>query len=83
MLRRERRLERLASEPLEAVYGELPSISIDYAVMERTDKVAVIPGDFGWSDVGSWRTLWDFKEEDASTYRMGDVEIDGGGNVLC
>ena len=76
-------LERLDSEPLKQVYEALPSISIDYAVMERTDKVTVIPGDFGWSDVGSWRTLWDFRDADESTYTMGDVvEIDGGNNVL-
>ena len=51
--------------------------------MERTDKVAVVPGDFGWSDVGSWRTLWDFREPEERTYAMGDViELDGGGNVL-
>lgn len=76
-------LERLDREPLAQVYEALPSISIDYAVMERTDKVAVIPGDFGWSDVGSWRTLWDFRDADETTYAMGDVvEIDGGGNVL-
>jgi len=76
-------LERLGEEPLADVYAALPSISIDYAVMERTDKVAVIPGDFGWSDVGSWRTLWDFREADESTYTMGDVvEIDGSNNVL-
>jgi len=76
-------LERLEGEELSKVYAELPSISIDYAVMERTDKVAVIPGDFGWSDVGSWRSLWDFREDGESTYSMGDVlEIDGGDNVL-
>ena len=76
-------LSRLSAEPIADVYPTLPSISIDYAVMERTDKVAVIPGDFGWSDVGSWRTLWDFREEREETYAMGDVlEIDGGGNVL-
>ncbi|MDP6942693.1 MAG: mannose-1-phosphate guanylyltransferase [Myxococcota bacterium] len=76
-------LDRLNSESPETVYPQLPSISIDYAVMERTERIAVIPGMFGWSDVGSWRTLWDFRGEDSSTYRMGDVvEIDGDGNVL-
>ena len=78
-----RGLSRLDSEPLHLVYEALPSISIDYAVMERTDKVAVVPGDFGWSDVGSWRTLWDFREGEQSTYSRGDVlELDGSGNVL-
>jgi mannose-1-phosphate guanylyltransferase len=76
-------LDRLTRESVDVVYPDLPSISIDYAVMERTDKVAVIPGNFGWSDVGSWRTLWDYREDGASTYTRGDViELDGSDNVL-
>ena len=39
--------------------------SIDYAVMEKTDKASVIPLDAGWSDVGSWSSLWDISEKDA------------------
>lgn len=42
--------------PLEA-FAELPSISIDYAVMEQADNVAVVEGDFGWSDIGSWKAI--------------------------
>lgn len=40
-----------------ANYESMPSISIDYALMEKTKKVAVIRGDFGWSDVGSFEAL--------------------------
>ncbi len=47
-------------------YQKLPSISIDYAVMERTDKAAVLPSDFGWSDVGSWKSLYDFSPKDTN-----------------
>jgi mannose-1-phosphate guanylyltransferase len=66
-----------------SVYPGLKSISIDYAVMERTQHIGVIPGDFGWSDVGSWRSLWDFRPDGASTFSGGDViELDGTGNVL-
>jgi mannose-1-phosphate guanylyltransferase/mannose-6-phosphate isomerase len=39
---------------LEAAYGESPSISIDYAVMEHSEHSAVVPAGFSWSDVGSW-----------------------------
>ena len=53
-------------------YRQLPNISIDYAVMEKTDKAAVLPSDFGWSDIGSWKSLYDFIAKDA----MGNV-IDG------
>lgn len=41
-----------------------PSISIDYAVMEKTSKVAMVPMDAGWSDVGSWAALSDISEKD-------------------
>lgn len=40
-----------------ATYESMPNISIDYALMEKTDNVATIRGDFGWSDVGSWNAL--------------------------
>src|SRR5262249_10340585 len=43
----------------ERVFAQAPKKSIDYAVMERTSLAAVLPVDFGWSDVGSWSTLWD------------------------
>ena len=42
-----------------------PSISIDYALMERTDRAAVVPVSFGWNDVGSWSALWQIGEKDA------------------
>lgn len=42
---------------LAELYPKLQSISIDYGIMERSDQVLVIPGDFGWNDVGSWDAL--------------------------
>lgn len=47
-----------------AVFSACPSDSIDYAVMEKTDKAAVIPLDAGWNDVGSWSALWDVTAKD-------------------
>jgi mannose-1-phosphate guanylyltransferase/mannose-6-phosphate isomerase len=47
-----------------------PADSIDYAVMEKTDKAVVIPLDAGWNDVGSWSALWDV------------IDKDGNGNAL-
>ncbi|SER47369.1 mannose-1-phosphate guanylyltransferase/mannose-1-phosphate guanylyltransferase / mannose-6-phosphate isomerase [Faunimonas pinastri] len=42
-----------------------PSISLDYAVMEHTDRAAIVPSDFAWTDVGSWSALWEIGEQDA------------------
>lgn len=44
-------------QELMRVYSGMPAISIDYGILERSDDVVVIPGDFGWSDVGSWDNL--------------------------
>ena len=40
-----------------------PSDSIDYAVMEKTEKAAVVEADMGWSDIGSWSALWQFSQD--------------------
>ncbi len=42
-----------------------PSESIDYAVMEKTQRSVVLPIDVGWSDVGSWKALWEVSARDA------------------
>lgn len=42
---------------IESLYGSIKGESIDYAIMEKAEHVRVIPADFGWSDVGSWRAL--------------------------
>ena len=47
-------------------FAESPSISIDYAVMERTSRAAMLPIDVGWNDVGSWSSLWEIAPRDAA-----------------
>jgi mannose-1-phosphate guanylyltransferase/mannose-6-phosphate isomerase len=49
----------------EAPFSACPSISIDYAIMEKTENAFVIPVDMGWSDVGSWDALWLANPQDA------------------
>ena len=49
-----------------SVYQGLASISIDYGVMEKAGEVFMIPASFGWSDVGSWDTLWEISLKDQS-----------------
>jgi mannose-1-phosphate guanylyltransferase/mannose-6-phosphate isomerase len=51
---------RLPEEP----FNRAPRKSIDYAVMERTTRAAVVPVDLGWSDVGSWSSVWDVLQHD-------------------
>lgn len=45
-------------------YSQCPNISIDYGVMEKADNVHVFVSDFGWSDLGTWGSLYDVKEKD-------------------
>lgn len=59
-------------------FSESPSGSIDYAVMEKTDKVAMVPMDVGWSDVGSWAALADISVKDQQgNSTFGDVLLEG------
>lgn len=51
-------------EIIDEVYPTIPSISIDYGIMEKSDKVRVIPAEMGWNDVGSWDNLGVLYEED-------------------
>jgi mannose-1-phosphate guanylyltransferase/mannose-6-phosphate isomerase len=48
----------------QADYDQLPDISFDYAIMEKTTRGVVLPSDFGWSDIGSWKSLYDFLPKD-------------------
>jgi len=59
---------QMAEIPAEP-FKNAPDISIDYAVMEKSDKVAVVPGDFGWSDIGSWNAIRDLVKPDAGQNR--------------
>jgi len=46
-------------------FGAAKAISIDYAVMEKTARAAVVPVSCGWSDVGSWHAVWELSDKDA------------------
>jgi mannose-1-phosphate guanylyltransferase / mannose-6-phosphate isomerase len=60
--------------PDPAAFAKLENISIDYAVMEKTARAAVVPVDPLWSDVGSWTAVWEISERDQSqNVTMGDV----------
>ena len=57
-----------------AAFQAAPSISIDYAVMERTSEAVVVPAEFGWTDIGTWSALWEVSAKDADgSVLVGDV----------
>lgn len=57
-----------------AAFLESPADSIDYAVMEKTERAQVVPVDFGWNDIGSWSAIWDESERDGEGNHLeGDV----------
>jgi mannose-1-phosphate guanylyltransferase len=59
---------------LAGVYGQLPKLSIDYALMEKSSRVAVVPARFPWSDVGSWPAVAEFHQPDGDGNAVeGDV----------
>jgi len=49
-----------------AAFSGATAISIDYAVMEKTKRAAVVPVSYGWSDVGSWHAVWELSARDAA-----------------
>jgi mannose-1-phosphate guanylyltransferase/mannose-6-phosphate isomerase len=73
---RKQDLDFLRLDPV--AFALAPDISIDYAVAEHTDHIAVVPSDIGWSDVGSWGALWDLGAKDeAGNVAVGDVLLEG------
>ena len=50
---------------LKDIWETMPKLSIDFAIMEKADNIAVIPVDIGWSDVGSWASLYDILPQDS------------------
>jgi len=58
---------------IDSVYPDTPSISVDYAILERVDNVYTIPADIGWSDLGTWNSLHAFLDKDENfTVTLGD-----------
>ena len=62
-------------------FSKCPSESIDYAVMEKTADAVLVPMDAGWSDIGSWSSLWDISDKDISgNASIGDVLLHNSKN---
>jgi len=80
--------EALGTEREEEIVGEVYSaqkaVSIDYGIMEKAEDVLVVPGDFGWSDLGSWDALWEVseKDENGNAVRGPFIGIDAGASLV-
>lgn len=61
---------------IEEVYDAFPSISVDYAIMEHAENIHVIPASIGWSDLGSWASVYEMMDKDES----GNAIV---GNNIC
>ena len=70
--------------PDETAFASSPSDSIDYAVMEKAESVAVVPVSMGWSDVGSWDVLYELGDKDHfDNHTTADVRmIESSGNLI-
>ncbi len=68
---------------IDEVYGRCENISIDYGILERSSDVYVIPSDFRWNDLGTWRSLYEMVEkDDQGNYISGNVRTYGVSNSL-
>jgi mannose-1-phosphate guanylyltransferase/mannose-6-phosphate isomerase len=64
-------------------FSRAESISIDHAIMEHTQRAAVVPADIGWNDIGSWSALWDAGSHDErGNVASGDVVLHGATNCF-
>lgn len=72
-------ISALGTETIEAVYARLASVSIDYGVLEKSDKLVVIKAEMGWEDVGSWNALDAILPQDET----GNILIGNVVNVAC
>ncbi|WP_173935022.1 mannose-1-phosphate guanylyltransferase/mannose-6-phosphate isomerase [Chelativorans sp. Marseille-P2723] len=74
---------RVSYEVESEAFAATPAISIDYAVMEKTDNVACVPVECGWSDIGSWSAVSELVEPDEAGNRVtGEALVEGARNCF-
>jgi len=74
---------RWSAATLERVYRRLPNLSVDVAIMERADQVAVVEGKFGWNDVGGWAAMSSLWGTDAAgNARRGNAVVIDSRNTI-
>jgi len=74
----------LEEQAVEALFASTASVSVDYGIMEKCDKIAVVPADVGWSDLGSFQVAWELAAQDAAGNVLPDhaVQVDSAGNLV-
>ncbi len=67
------------------IFPTLESVSIDVGVMEKAAELAVVPGSFGWSDVGSWQSAWELgrKDDAGNVLPAGAIAVDAERNYFA
>ncbi len=66
-------------------YGKAENISVDYAIMEKSKNVFVLPAEFDWNDLGTWGSLYDKLEKDENNNALVNAKIlaeDASGNMI-
>jgi len=76
--------ELARSGDVEAFFASAQSISIDHGVIEKLPELSVVPGEFGWSDLGSWESVWELarKDERGNVAPPSAVLIDADRNLI-
>ncbi|MBI5419012.1 MAG: mannose-1-phosphate guanylyltransferase [Deltaproteobacteria bacterium] len=69
-------------QKLRAAYRGFPSISVDYGILEKETGILLIPADFGWSDLGTWRSLHEFLGRPGENVTFGNVILSDCRNTL-
>jgi mannose-1-phosphate guanylyltransferase / mannose-6-phosphate isomerase len=73
----------LTFDEMTARFSDMPDISVDYAVMEKSDRVATMPLDLEWNDIGSWDSLYDVLDKDGNgNITLGDINMIDTRNCL-
>jgi mannose-1-phosphate guanylyltransferase / mannose-6-phosphate isomerase len=73
----------LTFDEMTARFDEMPDISIDYAVMEKSSRVATLPLDLDWNDIGSWDSIYDVLDKDGNgNIALGDIKMVDTRNCL-
>ncbi len=70
---------------IDAAYPSTPSLSVDYAIMEKADNIYTVPSSFGWSDLGTWKSLYEqLTKDEAGNARQGEriLAIDSSDNLI-